>query len=69
MEQEVKACYTPEEICRIVFANTVSVSTVRGAIRTGQIPSIRLGQGTRTKILIPASYVLHMKEKGYGVEV
>lgn len=69
MDKEFKACYTPEEIRQLVFSGTVSISTVRGAIHCGQIPSIRLGTGTRTKILVPGAYVRDMMEKGYrGVE-
>lgn len=67
MEQTVKACYTPEEVLNIVFSNTISMSTLRNCIRSGQIPSVRLGEGTRSRILIPGSYVREMQEKGYCV--
>ncbi len=64
---EMKACYTPEEVLMIVFANQISLNTLRQAIRNGEIPSMRLGEGTRTKILIPGSYVREMQGKGYCV--
>ncbi len=67
MEQTVKACYTPEEVRKIVFADTISLSTIRLYIRKGQIPSLKLGEGTRSKVLIPGSYVREMQEKGYCV--
>ena len=66
MEDKIKSCYTPEEIRMIVFAGTISLTTVRGAIHSGEIPHIRLGEGNRTKILIPGSYVREMQEKGFG---
>jgi hypothetical protein len=65
MDEKNKACYTPEEVRMLVFAGQVSLTTVRQAVHTGQIPSIRLGEGTRTKILIPGSYVRGMQGKGY----
>ena len=67
LEQTVKACYTPEEVRKIVFADTISLSTIRLYIRKGQIPSLKLGEGTRSKVLIPGSYVREMQEKGYCV--
>ena len=67
LEQTVKACYTPEEVRKIVFADTISLSTIRQYIRKGQIPSMKLGEGTRSKVLIPGSFVREMQEKGYCV--
>lgn len=66
-KKEMKACYTPEEVLTLVFANQISLTTLRQAIRNGEIPSTRLGEGTRTKILIPGKYVLEMQKKGYRV--
>ena len=67
MEENIKACYTPEEIQEIVFAGTVSLSTIRSAIHTGDIPHIRLGSVTRTKLLVPGTYVKEMQDKGFVV--
>ncbi len=67
MEENIKACYTPEEIKEIVFAGTVSLSTIRSAIHKGDIPHIRLGSGTRTKLLVPGTYVKEMQDKGFVV--
>lgn len=67
MEEKIKACYTPEEIRELVFAGTVSLSTVRAAIHKGDIPHIRLGSGSRTKILIPGTYVEEMRDKGFKI--
>ncbi len=62
---ENKSCYTPEEVRLLLFDGQVSLTTVRQAIHKGQIPSMRLGEGTRSKILIPGSYVREMMNKGY----
>ena len=67
MEKTIKSCYTPEEVQELIFAGTVSLSTVRAAIHAGDIPHVRLGSGTRTKILIPGSYVEMMQSKGFVV--
>lgn len=67
MRQNIKSCYTPEEIQQLVFAGTVSISTIRVAIHNGDIPHIRLGTGTRTKILVPGTYVKEMQDKGFVV--
>ena len=64
-KKEMKACYTPEEVLTLVFSNQISLATLRQAVRNGEIPSTRLGEGTRTKILIPGKYVLEMQKKGY----
>ena len=66
-KKEMKACYTPEEVLTLVFANQISLTTLRQAIRNGEISSTRLGEGTRTKMLIPGKYVQEMKKKGYCV--
>lgn len=51
----------------MVFANQISLTTLRQAVRNGEIPSMRLGEGTRSKILIPGKYVIEMQKKGYCV--
>lgn len=63
--RQFKACYTPEEVKHVVFGDTVSLTVIRQAIHKGEIPSMRLGEGNRTKILIPGSYVREMASKGY----
>ena len=65
MESTMRACYTPEEVLSIVFDNKISLSTLRTCIRKGTIPSIRLGEGSRSRILIPGSYVREMQDKGF----
>lgn len=62
---KVKACYTPEEVRTLIFENLVSINTIRVAIHNGEIPHIRLGEGSRTKILIPGIYVRKMQEQGF----
>ena len=66
MEYKFKACYTPEEVLDIVFCNQMSLTTLRKCMHIGQIPFVRMGEGNRSRMLIPGTWVREMVEqKGF----